>query len=618
MKARIYSLALMCVALAFCTTGSAFADVLLTGPTLYITNPIGNQILTVDGTTGATTVLYTGSLGFTPHAIVYGPDGKLYVSQPGTNEIDRLNADGSGFVPVYQFSGGGQPTAPEGLHFNGGFDLYFTAQDGGVTSVWKIAGVATIATAGPFPAPTLVVTLPGSTAGTGVAFGRTGNLLFVDQSGNRIMQAAPPYTTATPLITGLSSAFGIAVNSTGDIFVANNGTKQILHFSETGASDGAYVTFSGSDSPLYIGFDVSDNLYVVTATESVEGYGMVDDASVWKVAPAAASTTQLIYLDSLCQPESGEGSRSCGSESGLNADSGMGVAVPPTSTSLSFAYNPTNTTNIFFFGSDSIKFNFLGTINPNGFTMWVTKTQVLPAILGPQLSNTVFPAGTSCVQFSHEGGFCDTYTVADGAVGSPAPVLGTDFTGLIQVVMGFFTQNPTQNPSLGHSPGTVNPPYFTEDIIFNYLPQLIPGTDNGLSGNANGFSNFAPLNVPLVLTNGKTGNFCGVFPPLPPYTFKFLPILPIPVTFELTTGANCSGQEIRNAVARISLMKSVGSSFIVQNVSSFNSFNNLNFFRVEGDRYVYLLDTKGLSAGSYVLCIWGDKFSPLSVPFQVW
>jgi sugar lactone lactonase YvrE len=591
------------MALAFMLAGSAFAQV------LDVTNPLGNQILNVDGATGQTTVLYTGTTAFRPQAVVFGPDGKLYVSVPQGNEIDRLNADGTSFEAIYHNPSAGQPTAPEGLHFNGGYDLYFTAQGLGGTGVWKIPGVATIATGGPIPAPSNVISLPAgsSTLGTGVAFGRTGNLLFVDQTNNRVMQAVPPYTVATSLITsGLNKPIGIAVNSIGDIFVADSGSSRILRFGEDGASKGPYVSFGASGSPLYIGFDLSDKLYVVTSTESNS-----DDASVWRIDPGAPpSLNLLITLDSICNDnENSEHGCRIGP---LQADSGMGIAVPPTSKSLSLHYSPAITVNLFNFNSDSIKVRFLGSVLTD-FDMWVTKTQVLPSNLSSELSAAVFPQGTGCVQFSHEGGFCDTYTIAKGAVGSPAPVAGTDFTDKIEILMSYFTQNPALNPSLGHAPGAG--PLFTDDIIFNYVPQLIPGTDDGEDGTASTFSRFTPLHKPP--TNGQIGNFCGLFSPAPPHGFVFSAGSNLSVKFQLTTAPNCGGMFITDAVARLSIAKLVGQNFVLQNVQSSGGANNLNFFRIAGTQYIYDLDTTGLGTGSFVLVIWGDKFFTTSVPFQL-
>jgi hypothetical protein len=274
-------------------------------------------------------------------------------------------------------------------------------------------------------------------------------------------------------------------------------------------------------------------------------------------------------------------------------------------------YSPATTVNIFNFGSDSIKFNFLGSVL-TGFDMYVTKTQVLCMDLSSQLQ-PFFAVGTSGVQFSHEGGFCDTYTVAKGGIGFPDPVPGTDFTGQIQVVMGYFPGNQAKDPGLAHAVGSS--PTFTQNVILYFAPQFMPGTDDGDDGTVDGFSRFTPVNIPF--TNGQAGYFCGLFSPAPPQGFAFSVGQNITVKFQLTTGPNCSGQNILNAVARLSLVKSVGAGFVFQDVQSSGGANNLNYFREAGSTYIFNLSTTGLTPGSYVISISSDAAAPVSQPIQL-
>jgi hypothetical protein len=592
--------------------GAGICDALASGPQLFVTDPLGNQILSVDGTTGLSSILFTGNAAFRPQAIVYGPDGKLYVSVPESNQILRLDANGTNFETVYS-AAAGQPTAPQGLHFNGGMDLYFTTQGNSGTGVWKIANVGAIPSGGPFPAPVNVISLANvSTAG--VAFGMTGNLLFVDQTGKRIMQALPPYTSAAALITsGLSSPVAVAVNSAGNIFVTDQGTISILRFGADGSAMGTYVNL-GSNAlqfnsfPIYMGFDLSDTLYLVTVEQLP-----FSTAAVWRVKPPGgnANLQRLVEIGQQCTSQVTSGCV----QGSVGADSAAGIAVPPTSASLTLHYSPAVLKNFYGFGGDSIQITFLGSVL-TGFDMVVTKTQVLPANLAQQLQNaTVFPQGTTCIQYSHEGGFCDTYTISKGTAGSPAPVLNTDFIGQIQVKMGFFTQNQVQQPSLGHAPGNN---LFIEDIIFNYVPLLTPTSDPGVSGNADSFSRFVPLNKPLVLTNGQAAFFCGFSSPVPPPPVEVFNLgSTVPVKFQLTTGPNCTGQFITDATARLSLVLVNGNTVTLEPVQPSSNANTLNFFRLSGHQYVYSLSTKGLPAGIYVITVWGDKFTPQTDSFRL-
>jgi hypothetical protein len=585
---------------------------------LYVTNLVGGQILTVDSSTGQTAVLFNGSAtpAFRPQGITYGPDGKLYVSVPESNQIVRLDANAPTTPEtVYGSPVAGEPTRPQGVFFNGGYDLYFTTDTAAGTGVWKISGVGAIPAGGPFPRPVHVLTLSG-TSTAGLAFGLTGNLLFVNQTAKSVMQSAAPFTSATTLISGLTAPFGVAVNSTGDIFVSDAGTtRSIRRFGADGSAKGTYVTFPTSgveapDSPFYLRFDLADNLFVVTGENSLG-----DDGRIWRIAPPGGTVnrTLLADLDTLCRDFS-ESRNGCTSGT-LKADTAIGIAVPPTSTSITLPYSSSLISELFNYGGDSIQFKFLGSVL-TGFNMVVTKTQVLPADLASQLQNaTLFPQGTACIQFSHEGGFCDTYTVAKGTVGSPAPAPNTDFTGQIEVKMGFFTENAIQQPSLGHAPGS-NP--FIDDIILDFAGQLTPGADPGIRGGSDGFSRFVPLNKPTVLTNGQPAFFCGFSSPVPPPPVQVFNLgSTVPVKFQLTTGPNCTGSFITDATARLTLVRVDTGVPTLEPVQASTGNNVLNFFRLNGHQYVYNLSTKGLPAGTYIITVWGDKFTPQTDSFAL-
>ncbi len=49
-------------------------EALAQGPTIFISNFDGQQILSVDGTTGATKAIFSGKQGFRPKDMTVGPD----------------------------------------------------------------------------------------------------------------------------------------------------------------------------------------------------------------------------------------------------------------------------------------------------------------------------------------------------------------------------------------------------------------------------------------------------------------------------------------------------------------------------------------------------------------
>jgi hypothetical protein len=254
-----------------------------TGETIFISTFSGNQIVKVVdvGPPGTATVINT-DIPETPEDIVVGPDGKIYICDADQNTIRRMNQDGTLVETVYSTN----PAGPEGPSFNTLGDLYFNTRGPGHTGVWKITSAQL---SGPLPViPTNVLTAgqTGSSFGEGTVFDTQDNLLIVDRSGNRVLKSSPPYTTASALIsTNLNIPIGIAVNSQNDIFVGNNGAGTISHFNSSGGFVNTYVTFTSPDTPVYMQFDASDNLFVATVQDADAGHG-----KLWRVPPSGSAT----------------------------------------------------------------------------------------------------------------------------------------------------------------------------------------------------------------------------------------------------------------------------------------------------------------------------------------
>ena len=81
---------------------------------------------------------------------------------------------------------------------------------------------------------------------------------------------------------------GIAVDSAGNLWVANSATNRILKYSSAGASLPGTVDTSTQGSPCHVAFDSEDNLYV-----GITGTGT--DTGIWKYSAASgyASATEL-------------------------------------------------------------------------------------------------------------------------------------------------------------------------------------------------------------------------------------------------------------------------------------------------------------------------------------
>ena len=139
-----------------------------------------------------------------------------------------------------------------------GDDLFFNTRDDTHTGVWVLPGVAAIGFGHPSlpldPDQLFSQAAPsdgtGSTFGEGLAFASNGDLLVVDRSGDRVLTSSPPFNSTSVLITGLDKPFGIDVDSTGDIFVANGGTRKVERYDPAGTFLGTYISFSPPSSPI--------------------------------------------------------------------------------------------------------------------------------------------------------------------------------------------------------------------------------------------------------------------------------------------------------------------------------------------------------------------------------
>ena len=313
----------------FCVGGTSRG---LLAQTVFVSTGQGSQILNVNGQTGTFTVVSTGNPfqgltpNFLPEGMTIGPDGKIYATDPSDGLIVRMNQDGTQAELAFRFTcDSGCPANPQGPSFNPNStgDLYFNTEHANVgdgNGVWVITGAGTVPFGGTFSAPVNIMpdtcTVPGCfTPGTGAgtAFDSANNLLFVQQAGggssnpNSVLSLAPPYTSGaapTSLATGLNNPTGVALNpATGLVYVANTTSGTILpvgsvapYFNSFGASNPNCAEGpSTPELPLYMQFDSTGHLFVVTAINALGNCGQL-----WRIdppPPGAPFGTGTMLLD---------------------------------------------------------------------------------------------------------------------------------------------------------------------------------------------------------------------------------------------------------------------------------------------------------------------------------
>jgi sugar lactone lactonase YvrE len=304
------------------------------GEFIYVSTGTGGQILKIDATSGAVTVL---AISPAPpcgsqcdfEGMVVGPDGKIYVADPNDGDVFRLDQTGQNFETVYSCSQDGCPAHPQNPIFSGSAarDLYFLDPGGDLTNdIFKVAGAGF---GGPFAAPSAVITPDCATTnanaycqlGQGAAFDAADNLVFDDVPPGvigSVFSSQPPYGNST--VTEINSTLagvGLALNSnTGQVFTADSsgdiwqvpsGGSPYFSFSSVQAENGPL------DVPYYMAFDGTGYLFVATMQQGTDG---PFNGKVWRIEPGGGTAVKIADLS--------------GSDLGLNSDNAVGVALPPT------------------------------------------------------------------------------------------------------------------------------------------------------------------------------------------------------------------------------------------------------------------------------------------------
>jgi len=327
------------------------------GPTVYVSTGYNSQILAVDGSSGVTSVLYTPA-GDTPYydleGLTVGPDNLIYITDPYNYDVFRIPQTGGTLQTVYKYSEGSGPDEVQGPSFSTTGLLTFNTEDD--NGVWQISFNSSDTPSAPVQ---VIPAANGAIDGAGTTYNHADELLIVDQSSSAVLQQnAPGASAMTPLITStyLSFPVGVAVNSSGNIFVSNyycpdQCSGYILQFDsagnplntsecDEGVCQSPYVTFGSPDqpeAPLYMQLDASDRLYVVTAYVSGEGTA----GKVYRVDPSGpflpnqpAPTGMPTLLVDLGYAYSN------GTIPNLDGNSAVGVALAGTGTNNSYTTPP--------------------------------------------------------------------------------------------------------------------------------------------------------------------------------------------------------------------------------------------------------------------------------------
>lgn len=101
---------------------------------------------------------------------------------------------------------------------------------------------------------------------TGLAFDSGGNLYVANQGANTIIKFAPNGSSSLFATSGLNQPYGLAFDVDGNLYAANAGSSTIQKFAPNGTS--TLFANTGLVTPIGIAFDGSGNLYAVNLGNS--------------------------------------------------------------------------------------------------------------------------------------------------------------------------------------------------------------------------------------------------------------------------------------------------------------------------------------------------------------
>ena len=308
----------------------------------YCTNSVAIYAKGSKGSVAPTAVIGGPSTGlFEPQGVALDSSGDIYVT--GYNANNAYAASVFVYPPLGSSSGllNEAPTAtisgsdtgltnPWGITLDSSANIYVVDFSAGSVLVYPALGSSN----GPLnehPTATIAGSNTGLLNPIGIALDSTGNIYVTDELAASVsiypplasLPSQPGYPNLTPTATiggrntGLLSPYGIALDSSAKIYVADSSASTVYVYSALGSGSGPLNelpidTISGSNtdlfSPVGIALDSSSTIYV--ADNLVNSVFVYPAGSNGNIAPSAASisttlTTGLTYPYGIALDSSG-------------------------------------------------------------------------------------------------------------------------------------------------------------------------------------------------------------------------------------------------------------------------------------------------------------------------
>lgn len=250
------------------------------GGTVAVADYTGNSIVMVDDITGVMrgTIANGGGLQ-RPFGFAYGPDGLLYVSSFGTNQIKRYNSAGQ-FVDNYAAT-----PKPHGLSF---YDRDLVVANQAANTVTRFGLVS-------WTSP------PRAGRNYQAVVIRNGRLFvsFNSSAGGGVEEFDPNSGTSMgdfiPTGRGIWDAQGFGWGPDGTLYVTSSNNQRIYRFDATGQSLGFFTT---AGQPLGLRFNANGELLsTIWANTQVARIGVPGFNALGGLLPGNVTLTQPWYIE---------------------------------------------------------------------------------------------------------------------------------------------------------------------------------------------------------------------------------------------------------------------------------------------------------------------------------
>jgi len=644
------------------TLGGPFGVAVDCSGNVFIADTSNNRIRRADAATGIITTVAGNGLGdggpatsaslFEPEAVTTDVTGNLLIADTNNSRIRRVDAS-TGIITTEAgtgqdgFSGDGGPATsaafsqPAGLVVDKSGNLFISDTDNNrirrvdasTGIVTTVAGNGTTGFSGDGgPATSASLNLG---QGPDLIADNSGNLFIADTQNNRIRRVA----AATGIITtvagngtfgfsgdggpatsaALAGPFGVAVDSSGNVFIADTGNNRIRRVDaltriitavagngNSGfAGDGGPAINASLNFPMGIFLDGAGNLFIA---DSNNNRVRVVDSSTGIITTVAGNGTFGFSGD-----EGTATSATLASPFGIAVDGSGNLFIADAANNRVRRVTPQSITqplsptapNPFNFGPHTFTVQYPAGTNFSGVDMTVVAAQDTQASIQQRFTGTSFSNAT-CIVYSGTGGNCVDYQVTCTNTGGSEITCPSESTATITVKTSYDTSQSIINPGFLTTPiGTNN---WTNIFDSFFLQRIDPTT----KGRTSGFSEFVA--VDLGATNSQGAGTFQFLAPLQSNDERIFPVgTSIPVSFKLTSLAN-PGVPVSDATAGITV--------VMISDASGNPTSNLVLekpaaFVFSGGNYVYSLNTSGYAPGLYNLTVYGNAFVVQQVEFTL-